>query len=54
MCFTSSLDAKQFLNENTASGAIALVLCSMMMPGLSGMQVGVGSSCGAWKRKVSF
>lgn len=39
MCFTSSVDAKQFLNENSSSGAVALVMCSMMMPGLSGMQV---------------
>jgi FixJ family two-component response regulator len=39
MCFTSSSDAREFLGEQAASGGVAMVISSMMMPGLSGMQL---------------
>ena len=39
MCFTSSTDAKEFLAEQASGGGVALVVSSMMMPGLSGMQL---------------
>ena len=39
MCFTSSTDAKEFLGEQAANGSVAMVISSMMMPGLSGMQL---------------
>lgn len=39
MCFTSSTEGKDFIMEQLQTGTLALVISSMMMTGISGMQL---------------
>ena len=39
LCFTSSVEAKEYILEEIKSGTISLIIVQMMMTGISGMQL---------------